>query len=920
MPSASERYAAARRRQSAARTELSAFAQTWPFELDEFQQRACTALEAGRNVLVAAPTGSGKTVVGDFAVHLALTAGRRAFYTTPIKALSNQKFAELRARHGISAVGLLTGDNAINGDAPVVVMTTEVLRNMIYERSRALDGLSSVVMDEVHYLADRSRGAVWEEVLIQLQPSVAVAALSATVSNAEEFGEWLAEVRGATEVVVTDERPVPLYGHVMAGRRLYDLFVDDGSGGQRINPSVAALDNDTPGGSRRGGRRGYDRRRSSRGRTPSRPEVVSVLESADLLPAITFIFSRAGCEAAAEQVAASHVRLTTPAEADRIRTIAETRCAHLPAGDLALLGFASWVDMLSRGIAAHHAGMLPAFKEVVEELFASGLIKCVYATETLALGINMPARSVVLEKLTKWNGTTHADLTPGEYTQLTGRAGRRGIDVEGHAVVLWHEGLAPQALAGLASTRTYPLRSSFHPSYNMAVNLVDNMGRHTAREVLETSFAQFQADRAVVGLAAELRRAEEAAAGYAEAMTCHLGDFPEYAALREQLSRREKESARRTSAAARAKVADSLGRLRRGDIIVLPAGRRTLCAVVVEPAAADSDEPRPQVVTEDRQVRRISAADLNAPVEPLSHMKVPRSFHPRSASSRRDLTYALRDRLKGLDVPHRSSSQRRRAGGGQLDAELVDLRARLRQHPCHGCEDREAHARWAQRYHRLQREIAGMTRRVESRTNTIARQFDRVCAVLAELGYLTTDDDTARVTDAGRRLARIYNDNDLVAAEAIRLGVWDELSPAQFAAAASALVYASRGTDDVDVVPAVADGAVRRALADSARIASQLGALERDHRVSFLGTLDPGFAPAALAWAGGEPLPRVLDRVDLAPGDFVRWCKQLADFCDQIAVATAAGDDRSKRLSAIARQAAAAVRRGVVDYSTEIEM
>ena len=922
MPSASDRFQAARRRQAAARTEVAAFAQTWPFELDEFQQRACAALEAGRNVLVAAPTGSGKTVVGDFAVHLSLAAGRRAFYTTPIKALSNQKFAELRARHGTASVGLLTGDNAINGDAPVVVMTTEVLRNMIYERSRALDGLSSVVMDEVHYLADRSRGAVWEEVLIQLPPSVAVAALSATVSNAEEFGEWLAEVRGATEVVVTDVRPVPLYGHVMAGRRLYDLFVDDGAGGQRINPSVAALSDDTPGGGggRRGGRRGYDRRRSGRGRTPSRADVVEVLETADLLPAITFIFSRAGCEAAAEQVAASAVRLTTPAEADRIRTIAETRCAHVPAGDLALLGFASWVAMLSRGIAAHHAGMLPTFKEVVEELFALGLIKCVYATETLALGINMPARSVVLEKLTKWNGTTHADLTPGEYTQLTGRAGRRGIDVEGHAVVLWHEGLAPQALAGLASTRTYPLRSSFRPSYNMAVNLVDNMGRHTAREVLETSFAQFQADRAVVGLAAELRRSEEAAAGYAEAMTCHLGDFAEYGALREQLSRREKESARRSSAAARAQVADSLGQLRRGDVIVLPAGRRTLCAVVVEPAAADSDEPRPQVVTEDRQVRRISAGDLTTPAEPITRMKVPRTFHPRSASSRRDLAYALRDRLKGVEIPHRSSSRRRRGGaGGQMDAELADLRAQLRQHPCHGCDDREVHARWAVRYHRLQREIAGLTRRVESRTNTIARQFDRVCAVLAELGYLTGDDDNARVTDDGRRLARIYNDNDLVAAEAIRLGVWDGLTPAQFAAAASALVFESRGADETAAVPSVADASVRRALADTARIANQLGALERDHRVAFLGTLDPGFAPAALAWAGGEALPRVLDRVDLAPGDFVRWCKQLADFCDQIAVATSVGDERLKRLSTTARQAGAAVRRGVVDYSSEIE-
>ncbi|MCB9412536.1 MAG: DEAD/DEAH box helicase [Actinobacteria bacterium] len=912
MPSASERFEAARKRRQNATSRLDDFASRQPFALDDFQLRACRALEAGRSVLVAAPTGSGKTVVGQFAVDLALHAGSRAFYTTPIKALSNQKYAELRDTYGSAKVGLLTGDNAINGDAQVVVMTTEVLRNMIYERSSALTGLGHVVMDEVHYLADRSRGAVWEEVLIQLPLSVSLTALSATVSNAEEFGAWLTAVRGRTEVVVEEHRPVPLFQHVMAGTRLYDLFVEGDNGRTRINPSLVGLAQDAQAEHRRSKRTGYQRRGRRGPRVPMRFEVIGRLQEAELLPAIAFIFSRAGCEAAAEQVAASGLRLTTVAEAEQIRIVAETRCAHLPQSDLALLGFDSWLAMLSRGIAAHHAGMLPTFKEVVEELFQAGLIKCVFATETLALGINMPARSVVLEKLTKWNGETHAEITPGEYTQLTGRAGRRGIDVEGHAVVVWHEGMQPQELAGLAATRTYPLRSSFHPSYNMAVNLVDSLGRHTAREVLETSFAQFQADQAVVGLATALRRDEEAAEGYAEAMTCHLGDFAEYSRLREQLGRREKELAKRSSAAERADITDSLGKLRRGDVIVVPAGRRAGPAVVTDPGVSDEFEPRPQVVTVDRQVRRLSAADFTSPVAPVTRMRVPKGFHPRSASGRRDLALALRERTRDLRIERPRGSGRRRDGAG--DAEIAQLRAAIRRHPCHGCEDREIHARWAQRYHRLRREIDSLQRRVDQRTNTIARQFDRVCAVLAELGYLSSSGDDAEVTADGKRLARIYNENDLVAAEAIRQDLWADLDPAQLAAAASALVFTSRNPDDA-ITPRVPDQRVAQVLRDQARLMAQLKEVEREHRVAFLGSLDPGFARAAYSWVSGRGLPEVLDAVDLAAGDFVRWCKQLADFLDQIGVAAAG---TAPAVAETAREAAVQIRRGVVDYNAEL--
>src|SRR3954454_22304474 len=749
-PSPAERYARAAARARSENGPLGGFRRQYPFELDEFQRRACEALADGRGVLVAAPTGSGKTVVGEFAVHLAMQTGRKAFYTTPIKALSNQKYADLVHRYGPDAVGLLTGDNTINGEAPIVVMTTEVLRNMLYADSPTLAGLGYVVMDEVHYLADRFRGAVWEEVIIHLPDDVLVVSLSATVSNAEEFGDWLDPVRGDTEVVVSEHRPVPLWQHVMVGQRLYDLFADDTAPGApaRVNPELVRLARDEDRIVRMARGRGRRPPRGVSGRsTPSRADVVGQLDRAGLLPAITFIFSRAGCDAAVQQCLHWGVRLTTAEERDEIRRVVDVRCADIPDEDLAVLGYWEWAEGLERGLAAHHAGLLPTFKEVVEELFSRGLVKAVFATETLALGVNMPARSVVLEKLVKWNGETHADVTPGEYPQLTGRAGRRGIDVEGHAVVLWQPGLDPEAVAGLASTRTYPLRSSFRPTYNMAVNLVGQVGRSRAREILETSFAQFQADRAVVGLARQARRQEEALAGYAEAMKCHLGDFTEYATLRRGIADREAELSRRSSRDSRAAALASLERLRRGDVVRVQAGRRAGWAVVVDPGTpGGADGPRPTVLTVDRQIHRLSLQEVPGPLEPLTRVNVPKTFNSRNPAARRDLASTLRTALgAALDDDLRPRRGRSPAAD---DEELSDLRRRLRAPPCHGCAEREDHARWAQRWWRLQRETEQLTRRIEGRTNTIARVFDRVCDLLSERGYLAGD----TVSIAGRRL------------------------------------------------------------------------------------------------------------------------------------------------------------------------
>src|SRR5487761_804116 len=887
MTTPAERYAASRERQSD--PELTAFRGLYDFDFDDFLVDACRALGSGQGVLVAAPTGSGKTVVGEFAVHLALAQGRKCFYTTPIKALSNQKYTDLVRRYDHDTVGLLTGDNSINGDAPVVVMTTEVLRNMLYTGSSTLAGLGYVVLDEVHYLADSSRGAVWEEVIIHLPESVRVAALSATVSNAEEFGEWLDQVRGGTAVIVDEHRPVPLWQHMLAGNRLYDLFVETG-GEPRVNPELIRIAQRDDWAARKAPNR------PRRFAVPRRAEVIDRLDRAGLLPAITFIFSRAGCDAAAAQCVAAGLRLTTPEETGQITELAERRTADIPAEDLRALGYGEWLTALQRGIAAHHAGLLPTFKEVVEELFEGGLIRAVFATETLALGINMPARTVVIERLDKWNGETHANLTPGEYTQLTGRAGRRGVGVEGPAVVLWQPGVGPVAVAGLAGTRTYPLTSSFRPSYNMAVNLTGQFGRATAATLLESSFAQFQADRAVVGLARQIRRGRDELDRIAAEMSCDHGDIMEYATLRADLSEQEHLLRRERSAARRADAARSIETLRRGDIVQVTAGRRPGIAVVLE--------QRPDsllVLTSGRQVRRLSAADFSGPVEPIDRIRVPSWFSERSPKHRRDLSVTVRDRMAGREL-----AKPRRGAEHADDAEIAALRRSLREHPCHSCPDRDQHVRLAERYRRQLREVEGLERRVAGRTHVIARTFEQVCAVLDRLGYLRGD----AVTADGRRLAVLYSELDLVAAECLRRGQWDGLTAPELAACVSALSFEARRTDDASP-PRLPPGRVRDVTGSMIRVWGELDQLERDNRLSFLREPDFGFAWTAYRWARGHALESVLeDTPALTAGDFVRWVKQVIDLLDQIAAAA------DKGLAAVARSAAGSMRRGVIAYTS----
>ncbi len=898
---------------------LTAFRAQYPFALDDYQVTACGHVAAGSGVLVAAPTGAGKTVVGEFAVFLALQTGRKCFYTTPIKALSNQKYHDLCARHGEDAVGLLTGDTSINGEAQVVVMTTEVLRNMLYAGSPTLANLGFVVMDEVHYLADRFRGAVWEEVIISLAESVQLVALSATVSNAEEFGDWLSEVRGGVEVVVTERRPVPLYQHVMVGRRLLELFA-----GEDVNPELVRLakeesrsqrdDSRRPrgrggngrrasayGSGRYGGAAARQHLEASRHLVPRRDATIERLSAENLLPAIYFIFSRQGCDTAVGQLANSGLALTSPAERRALAEIAARHTAGLGPDDLAALEYDRFLAAFTDGIAAHHAGLLPAFKEAVEEAFTAGLVKVVFATETLALGINMPARCVVLEKLVKYNGESHADITAGEYTQLTGRAGRRGIDVEGHAVVSWQPGLDPRALAGLASRRTYPLRSSFQPTYNMAVNLVATVGRERARGLLEQSFAQYQSDRGVVGLAHTIAASKARAAEEWGRAGCEHGDAVDYFRLRARISGAEADAARERRADRRSEVIGALRDLRAGDVIDIPAKRHRSWAVVVDPGSG-GDGPTPTVLTPDRQVKRLTTLDFPVPPTVAARVKVPKHFDLRSTASRRNLAAALLSRIQqgGLEV--RDPAE---VADADAMATISGLRADLKRHPVHGCPDREVHARHAETALRFERDAEAAQRQADRRTNTIAVRFDRICSVLESLGYLSADGGQ-HVTEQGRMLARIYSELDLVTAEAVRGGVFDDLTAPQLAAVVSSLVYEARG--DRRTPARMPDRRAEDAQIRLRGVWREVSLTERDHRLPSHDEPDIGFAEAIHAWAAGAALADVLYLSGLTAGDFVRWARQVVDAAGQLATAVGPGPLRETCRDVVFR-----VRRGVVD-------
>ncbi|MGA1075332.1 MAG: DEAD/DEAH box helicase [Ilumatobacteraceae bacterium] len=869
-----------------ARPDRPAILRTFPFPLDRFQVDAIDALDDGANVVVAAPTGSGKTVVAEYGIEVAVRGGRRAFYTAPIKALSNQKFRELVGRLGVGRVGLLTGDTAVAGDAPVVVITPEVLRNMIYA-GRPLDDLDMVVLDEVHFLQDAYRGPVWEEVIVHLPPHVQLVCLSATVSNATELADWITTVRGTTEVVVEERRPVRLDQWYMAADRTSDrvrvlpITVEG-----RPNPEAIRLDASA---ARGGGRRDDRRRDPGRRRlaTPSRLEVVDELIRRDVLPAIHFIFSRAQCDEAARQCVAAGLRLLDDDERARIHEIADRRLEGFGAADLAMLGHDQFMSQLDAGVAAHHAGMVPPFKEVVEQAFQEGLLKVVFATETLAVGINMPARSVVIEKLTKFTGDHHEMLSAGQFTQLTGRAGRRGIDDLGVAVVLWGPFVRFDQVAALATSRSFHQRSAFPPPYNMVANLVRTYPADRARQLLGMSFAQFQVDRDVVRIERRLQRQRAKLDDLRARAASPFGDIEEY-----RLGR----SAAAPDGEARSAVHDALVVLRPGTVVHASKGRHHGPVVVVATANRSSGL-RLSTITPAGHLLELRPDDFAEPPSPLGSVVLPGTYSP----NRRDYRLEVGRRLKAARLRDVDRRERSRSGDRRGEAD----------HPVLADPDLADRLRVAAQGDRVAREIDELQQRLERRNGTVARDFDALLQLLADRGYV--DVGAWRLTDRGEMLARVFHECDLLVVETLRLGLLDGLGPADLAAVVSVFVHERRSPDEPPPLR-FPSAEVRHRWSSIEELSRRLETDERrsglvPHRVP-----DPSLCSIVHAWVEGGGLAAVLDDEEVTGGDFVRTMKQLIDLLGQLAKVA---PGRSTRSAAAA--AADSAFRGVIADAAVVE-
>ncbi|WP_051063106.1 DEAD/DEAH box helicase [Ilumatobacter nonamiensis] len=874
------------------RPDRSDLIATLPFAPDRFQVDAFDALDAGRHVVVAAPTGSGKTVVAEYGIAADRIDGRRSFYTAPIKALSNQKYRDLVEIHGEDAVGLLTGDNSINGDAPIVVMTTEVLRNMIYA-GRDLSALGTVVVDEVHFLQDTYRGPVWEEVIIHLPQHVRLIALSATVSNVAELADWIGTVRGPTESVVERQRPVELSNKYLVADRdenrlhLLEMFVGGG-----INRDALRLDESAarrrP---RRDERRGRDRRGAPGGgrrlATPGRIETVELLDERGLLPAIFFIFSRAQCDEAAKTCLDAGIVLSSDAERAQVRAIVEERLAGLDPDDLDVLGYDRFVRQLEAGLAAHHAGMVPAMKEVVEACFIAGLVKVVFATETLAVGINMPARSVVIEKLTKFTGDHHEQLTPGQYTQLTGRAGRRGLDETGDAIVMWTPWVRFDEAAQLASSSSFHLRSVFRPTYNMAANLIRTHTAPEAHRLLNLSFAQFQADRDVVQIEARLERKRATLAEKLAEAESPYGDIDEYRNLRRSES--DNRQARRQASAGQMRGA--MAKLKPGAIIRVSKGEFRGPVAVVAIAHRRSGV-RLTVITKSEEVMQIDGDDLVDLPEPVGSIKLPPNFGPQRKGYRRDVGKRLRTAKIGSDKRQQRNDRGadRQIRSDELDvARDPDLRRRV-----------EA----AGRAERLVQEIDRLQSRVSDKNQSLGQEFDRVLTLLDRYGY--ADVDAWELTSDGDMLAGIFHECDLLVAEMLRADLLHDLSSADLAAIVSCVVYEHRSPEPPPA-PWFSSKDVRTRWNRLDALSADLRGQERSVGLGEHREPDPTFAAIAHAWVAGEGFAEIVDEEELTGGDFVRTMKQLIDLLRQVATVA---PERSVREAASA--AVDGARRGVV--------
>lgn len=829
------------------------------FTLDPFQRRAAAAIDRGDSVLVAAPTGAGKTLVADHAIDRALAAGRKAFYTTPLKALSNQKFRDLGKRLGSDRVGLITGDRSVRPDAPVVVMTTEVLRALLYDCARPpeprptqsiLDGLGVIVLDEFHYLQDPDRGPVWEEVVIHSPAGVTLVCLSATLPDLDVLHRWLQRTHGRTELVVEDQRPVTLQFLYAVGNLqglpplVLPIFLEG-----RLNP-MAELHDGVRKIARGEGRRVRDR---SRPVTPSRSQLLEHLRKSSMLPGIWFVLSRRGCDRAVAELVDVGVRLTTPEEACELDDIVRLATEGLSASEVKTLDATGWRLALACGIAAHHGGLAPVQREVVEMAATRGLVKVVFATETLALGVNLPARTVVLDRVTRSNRSdSSGTLTPGEFAQLAGRAGRRGLDAVGNVVVPWSEEVAFHRVAGLAGGRTETLRSSYRATPAMVANLVHAYGPVEGRERFARSLDHHLLERGTADLKAML---DDRLARRSDLYSPVRGAGP---GLDDPAP----------SDSSCGSVGDAIGALRVGDVIVDPGRASVGRLVVVAPPRTRRSQPAVDTVGADNRRVVMPAGNFRMPPVVVAHIDL-----SDLAPGIRGFASQVAARLRGLPETAQPQtappSQPRREGSNALGRR------------------------------RLDDEIETIRRRLDDHTSAHDLEFDAVADLLRRRGHL----DGWTLTASGAMVRRLFHERGLLVAECLDVGIFDGLDVPSLAAAVSAFRSGTRPEMAPTPLP-TAELRDRWRRIDG--VISDLQSCEAAAGLPLTPPPDASLIAPLYRWVAGCDLGATLQGTTLGPGDLVREARQVLELLEQIsAVAPPA-------LAARSREAIAATSRGVV--------
>ena len=885
---------------ASSRPDLAAL---FPFSLDGFQLEAIDALDQGHSVVVSAPTGSGKTLVGEYAIHRALAHGRRVFYTTPLKALSNQKLRDFREQFGSERVGLMTGDITANREAAVVVMTTEIFRNMLYAKidhpdDDPLADVETVVLDECHYMNDSQRGTVWEESIIHCPSMIQLVALSATVANAGQLTDWIEQVHGPTRLVLSDHRPVPLAFSFCSAKGLHPLLNEAGTG-LHPNAKVWRPPKST-------------RRKGDRSPRPPQPEappmgfVVNQLAERDMLPAIYFIFSRRGCDKGVRDLGSAS--LVTPAEQARLRERVDAFVAASP--EAVRDGH---LEPLLRGVAAHHAGVLPARKELIEELFQQGLIKVVFATETLAAGINMPARTTVISALSKRTESGHRALMASEFLQMAGRAGRRGLDIQGYVVTVQSRFEGVREAGQLALAPADPLVSQFTPSYGMVLNLLQRYDLAKARELVERSFGRYLAtldladDQARI---AELRQQLDLLGETATDVPWEA--FEAYEKLRGRL-REERRLLRILQQQAEETLAHELTLALQfaspGTLVSLkaPALRGRVCpAVIVDKIDGPGQFPLLLCLTDENLWVLLpcrSVVSLHAElsclqvrgfdVPDLSHAGEHRHGDQHSAG----LAMAVGSLARRHDM---HTPQYDLSGEVQQQAQLVQaLETELEADPAHRWGDRRQLKKQRRRMEELEEEIAERQRLLHHRANRHWQTFLSLIEILRHFGCL----DDLDPTEIGRTLAALRGDNELWLGLVLMSGHCDELSPGDLAAVLEAVSTEVSRPDLWTAYPP--PPAAEEALHDLRGLRRELLRLQERHDVVVPVWWEPDLMGLVKAWADGTSWTDLIAATSLDEGDVVRLLRRTVDLLAQLPYCPAV----SEELRGKARRALQAINR-----------